>query len=223
MWRQPHLVAISLRQDMQKRPMVSEFWFPLSDLILGIKIISINLFLISGNELLRDCWAWEGKAPVLRILRGQRWSLPVQPEGTKNRLGSNSFLILKILFQNLGFYFCLFIQVLEDFPSVHLPFDWLVQLCPPLKTRAFSISSSPLLHPKKVSLTVKALTFTTPFKRKRSGLCSNWLTRLNPDQSKEPAIIFWNPNVLQNATSPFFLISRVSTFLLKVNLILFFI
>ncbi|CAA7401453.1 unnamed protein product [Spirodela intermedia] len=72
------------------------------------------------------------------------------------------------------------LEVLEDFPSVQLPFEWLVQLAPPLRTRAFSISSSPLAHPDQVHLTVKALTWTTPFKRKRSGLCSNWLAGVVP-------------------------------------------
>ncbi|WZZ61204.1 hypothetical protein YC2023_061311 [Brassica napus] len=39
------------------------------------------------------------------------------------------------------------LEVLEDFPSVQMPFEWLVQLVPALKPRAFSISSSPLAYP----------------------------------------------------------------------------
>ncbi|KAI3667033.1 hypothetical protein L6452_42075 [Arctium lappa] len=74
------------------------------------------------------------------------------------------------------------LEVLEDFPSVHMPFEWLVQLIPPLKTRAFSISSSPLVHPNQVHLTVSIVSWTTPFKRKRIGLCSNWLASLDPHQ-----------------------------------------
>ncbi|TQD77230.1 hypothetical protein C1H46_037237 [Malus baccata] len=35
------------------------------------------------------------------------------------------------------------LEVLEGFPSVQMPFEWLVRLVPPLKRRAFSISSSP--------------------------------------------------------------------------------
>ncbi|KAI4294921.1 hypothetical protein MLD38_040793 [Melastoma candidum] len=46
-----------------------------------------------------------------------------------------------------------FLMVLEDFRSVQLPLEWLVQLAPPLKTNAFSISSSPLVHPNQVHLT----------------------------------------------------------------------
>ncbi|KAL9148296.1 hypothetical protein ABFS82_12G032800 [Erythranthe guttata] len=74
------------------------------------------------------------------------------------------------------------LEVLEDFPSVSMPFEWLVQLVPPLKTRAFSISSSHLVHPNEVHLTVSVVSWTTPYKRKRSGLCSSWLASLDPQQ-----------------------------------------
>ncbi|XP_071722157.1 NADPH-dependent diflavin oxidoreductase 1 isoform X2 [Rutidosis leptorrhynchoides] len=82
------------------------------------------------------------------------------------------------------------LEVLEDFPSVQLPFEWLVQLVPPLKTRAFSISSSQLAHPKEVHLTVNVVTWTTPFKRKRSGLCSSWLAKLDPNQGTSIPVWF---------------------------------
>ncbi|XP_059645698.1 NADPH-dependent diflavin oxidoreductase 1 isoform X2 [Cornus florida] len=74
------------------------------------------------------------------------------------------------------------LEVLEDFPSVQMPFEWLVQLVPPLKTRAFSISSSHSAHPNQVHLTVDVVSWTTPFKRKRTGLCSAWLAGLDPKQ-----------------------------------------
>ncbi|KAL3640443.1 multidrug-resistance type transporter [Castilleja foliolosa] len=75
------------------------------------------------------------------------------------------------------------LEVLEDFPSVQMPFEWLVQLVPPLKTRAFSISSSHSAHPNQVHLTVSVVSWTTPYKRKRAGLCSSWLASLDPQQS----------------------------------------
>ncbi|KAJ1285261.1 hypothetical protein BS78_03G266700 [Paspalum vaginatum] len=74
------------------------------------------------------------------------------------------------------------LEVLEDFPSVQMPFEWLVQLTPPLKKRAFSISSSPLAHPKQIHLTVSIVSWLTPFKRTRHGLCSTWLAGLNPNK-----------------------------------------
>ncbi|KAL0433904.1 UNVERIFIED_CONTAM: NADPH-dependent diflavin oxidoreductase 1 [Sesamum latifolium] len=74
------------------------------------------------------------------------------------------------------------LEVLEDFPSVQMPFEWLVQLVPPLKTRAYSISSSHSAHPNQVHLTVSVVSWTTPYKRKRTGLCSAWLASLDPEQ-----------------------------------------
>ncbi|KAJ4894294.1 NADPH-dependent diflavin oxidoreductase 1 [Raphanus sativus] len=74
------------------------------------------------------------------------------------------------------------LEVLEDFPSVQMPFEWLVQLVPSLKPRAFSISSSPLAHPAQVHLTVSVVSWITPYKRPRKGLCSTWLASLTPEQ-----------------------------------------
>ncbi|XP_074272383.1 NADPH-dependent diflavin oxidoreductase 1-like isoform X2 [Silene latifolia] len=92
------------------------------------------------------------------------------------------------------------LEVLEDFPSVQMPFEWLVQLVPPLKTRAFSISSSPIAHPKEVHLTVSVVSWTTPFKRKRSGLCSNWLAGVDPEQGV--LVPVWFQKGLLPAPSP---------------------
>ncbi|KAF7819990.1 NADPH-dependent diflavin oxidoreductase 1 isoform X2 [Senna tora] len=64
-----------------------------------------------------------------------------------------------------------------------MPFEWLVQLVPPLKTRAFSISSSQSVHPNQVHLTVNVVSWTTPYKRKRKGLCSTWLATLDPQNA----------------------------------------
>ncbi|KAF2558028.1 hypothetical protein F2Q68_00017018 [Brassica cretica] len=74
------------------------------------------------------------------------------------------------------------LEVLEDFPSVQMPFEWLVQLVPALKPRAFSISSSPLAYPAQVHLTVSVVSWMTPYKRPRKGLCSTWLASLTPEQ-----------------------------------------
>ncbi|KAF7078566.1 hypothetical protein CFC21_082979 [Triticum aestivum] len=74
------------------------------------------------------------------------------------------------------------LEVLQEFPSVHMPFEWLVQLTPPLKRRAFSISSSPLVHPNQIHLTVSIVSWRTPLKRTRHGLCSTWLAGLSPNE-----------------------------------------
>ncbi|XP_047317578.1 NADPH-dependent diflavin oxidoreductase 1 [Impatiens glandulifera] len=75
------------------------------------------------------------------------------------------------------------LEVLEDFSSVQMPFEWLVQLVPPLKPRQFSIASSLDVHPDQIHLTVSVVSQTTPFKRKRTGLCSAWLAGLDPSES----------------------------------------
>lgn len=75
------------------------------------------------------------------------------------------------------------LEVLEDFASVQMPFEWLVQLVPPLKPRQFSIASSLNVHPDQIHLTVSVVSKTTPFKRKRTGLCSSWLAGLDPSES----------------------------------------
>ncbi|KAK2399579.1 NADPH-dependent diflavin oxidoreductase [Trifolium repens] len=75
------------------------------------------------------------------------------------------------------------LEVLEDFPSVQMPLEWLIQLVPLLKTRAFSISSSQSAHPDQVHLTVNVVSWTTPYKRKKKGLCSSWLATLDPNNA----------------------------------------
>ncbi|VAH18365.1 unnamed protein product [Triticum turgidum subsp. durum] len=77
------------------------------------------------------------------------------------------------------------LEVLVDFPSVQMPFEWLVQLTPPLKKRAFSISSSPLVHPNQIHLTVSVVSWLTPWKRVRHGLCSTWLAGLSPNEGDQ--------------------------------------
>ncbi|XP_039683611.1 NADPH-dependent diflavin oxidoreductase 1 isoform X1 [Medicago truncatula] len=72
------------------------------------------------------------------------------------------------------------LEVLKDFPSVQMPLEWLIQLVPMLKKREFSISSSQSSHPNQVHLTVSVVSWTTPYKRKKKGLCSSWLAALDP-------------------------------------------
>ncbi|KAL8144924.1 hypothetical protein AgCh_003222 [Apium graveolens] len=87
------------------------------------------------------------------------------------------------------------LEVLEDFSSVQIPFEWLVQLVPPLKTRAFSISSSHLVHPNQVHMTVKVVSWSTPSAKKRVGLCSSWLAGLDP-QHRLPIPVWINKGSL---------------------------
>ncbi|GJP41312.1 hypothetical protein CLOM_g978 [Closterium sp. NIES-68] len=87
------------------------------------------------------------------------------------------------------------LEVLQEFPSVALPLPWLLQLCPRLQPRSFSISSSPLAHPARCHLTAALVSVTTPLKRTRLGLCSRWLASLLPGQAS-PLPIWVTPGTL---------------------------
>ncbi|KAL3677409.1 hypothetical protein R1sor_027357 [Riccia sorocarpa] len=76
------------------------------------------------------------------------------------------------------------LEVLLDFPSVQLPLEWILQLVPRLKPRSFSIASSERAHPNQAHVTLAVVEWTTPFKRKRRGLCSSWLSKLDPSQGE---------------------------------------
>ncbi|KAI5079804.1 hypothetical protein GOP47_0005283 [Adiantum capillus-veneris] len=76
------------------------------------------------------------------------------------------------------------LEVLEDFPSVQLPLEWLLQLVPRLQPRLFSISSSLIMHPNQVHITVAVQKWRTPLKRTRHGLCSTWLSCLEPQKGE---------------------------------------
>lgn len=89
------------------------------------------------------------------------------------------------------------IEVLEDFPSAHLPLEWLLQLVPRLQTRMFSISSSPLAHPNQAHITVAVVSWMTPFKRKRYGLCSTWLAQLNPKKDEVHVPVWFRQGALK--------------------------
>ncbi|CAI5952368.1 unnamed protein product [Closterium sp. NIES-65] len=81
------------------------------------------------------------------------------------------------------------LEVLQEFSSVALPLPWLLQLCPRLQPRSFSISSAPLAHPGRCHITAALVRVTTPLKRTRLGLCSRWLASLHPGQA--PPLPIW--------------------------------
>eukprot|EP00644_Phytophthora_capsici_P008045 jgi/Phyca11/125389/e_gw1.58.7.1 len=76
-------------------------------------------------------------------------------------------------------------EVLPDFPSVDVPLTILVQLIPRLQPRSYSISSSALLHPGRVHLTVAIVNFLTPYKRRRFGICSSFFQSLSPPNEQK--------------------------------------
>lgn len=73
-----------------------------------------------------------------------------------------------------------FVDVLVHFSSVHLSVQDLVHLVPFLLPRYYTISSSSLVHPHRVHVTVSVIERTKPDCRVFRGVCSNYLSRLQP-------------------------------------------
>ncbi|POM75307.1 NADPH-dependent diflavin oxidoreductase [Phytophthora palmivora] len=76
-------------------------------------------------------------------------------------------------------------EVLTDFPSVTVPLTILLQLIPRQQPRSYSISSSAMLHPGRVHLTVAIVDFLTPYKRRRNGICSSFFQSLDPAKEQK--------------------------------------
>lgn len=72
------------------------------------------------------------------------------------------------------------LEVLADFPYTrgNIPFHYLFELIPMIKPRAYSIASSAAMSPGKAQILVAVVNYKTILKRRRLGVCSNWLTTL---------------------------------------------
>ncbi|CAN0262774.1 unnamed protein product, partial [Hapterophycus canaliculatus] len=71
-----------------------------------------------------------------------------------------------------------YVEVFGDFPSCKVPPERLLELIPRLRPRGFSIASSALETPSKLHLCMAVVSFRTPYKRLRAGVCSSWLASL---------------------------------------------
>jgi len=78
--------------------------------------------------------------------------------------------------------------VLNDFPSVNIPFDHFIEAAPKLAARMYSISSSLKEHPGRVHITAVITNFTTKANRYHKGVCTNWLSRAIP-KDDEPILL----------------------------------
>lgn len=70
------------------------------------------------------------------------------------------------------------LMVLRDFPSARPPLTRLIELIPRIRSRAFSLASSPGAHPGVVHVCAAMVRYTTPLRFARVGLCSSFLERL---------------------------------------------
>ncbi|NXX99557.1 NDOR1 oxidoreductase, partial [Centropus bengalensis] len=76
------------------------------------------------------------------------------------------------------------LEALWDFPhtTCAIPPDYLLDLIPRIRPRAFSIASSMLAHPDRIQILVAVVRYKTRLSKPRRGLCSTWLASLNPEQ-----------------------------------------
>lgn len=71
-------------------------------------------------------------------------------------------------------------DLFDQFPSVPITLEALLELLPKQKPRLYSISSCPLLHPQQIQVTIGVLQIKTDAGKTRQGLCSNYLAGLEP-------------------------------------------
>ncbi|NP_001239470.1 NADPH-dependent diflavin oxidoreductase 1 isoform 2 [Mus musculus] len=85
------------------------------------------------------------------------------------------------------------LEVLCDFPHTAgaIPPDYLLDLIPRIRPRAFSIASSLLAHPRRLQILVAVVKYQTRLKEPRHGLCSSWLASLNPGQAGPVRVPLW--------------------------------
>lgn len=72
------------------------------------------------------------------------------------------------------------LEVLQDFKSATPSLEWLLGCVPRLQPRRFSAASSQRQLPGRAQLLVAVVEWSTPSRRRRKGLCSNWLAGLQP-------------------------------------------
>ncbi|XP_062937949.1 NADPH-dependent diflavin oxidoreductase 1 isoform X2 [Cynocephalus volans] len=85
------------------------------------------------------------------------------------------------------------LEVLCDFPHTAgaIPPDYLLDLIPAIRPRAFSIASSLLACPSRLQILVAVVQYQTRLKEPRRGLCSSWLASLAPGQGRPVRVPLW--------------------------------
>uniref|UniRef100_A0A286XJL1 NADPH-dependent diflavin oxidoreductase 1 n=1 Tax=Cavia porcellus TaxID=10141 RepID=A0A286XJL1_CAVPO len=97
------------------------------------------------------------------------------------------------------------LEVLCDFPhsAGAIPPDYLLDLIPRIRPRAFSITSSLLVHPNRLQILMAVVQYQTRLREPRRGLCSSWLASLDPGQADPIRVPLWvRPGSLAFPESP---------------------
>ncbi|XP_007945159.1 NADPH-dependent diflavin oxidoreductase 1 [Orycteropus afer afer] len=96
------------------------------------------------------------------------------------------------------------LEVLCDFPHTAgaVSPDYLLDLIPPIRPRAFSIASSLLALPGRLQILVAVVQYRTRLKEPRRGLCSSWLASLDPGQGPVRVPLWVRPGSLAFPETP---------------------
>uniref|UniRef100_A0A8C9P780 NADPH-dependent diflavin oxidoreductase 1 n=1 Tax=Spermophilus dauricus TaxID=99837 RepID=A0A8C9P780_SPEDA len=96
------------------------------------------------------------------------------------------------------------LEVLCDFPHTAgaIPPDYLLDLIPQIRPRAFSIASSQLVHPRRLQILVAVVQYRTRLKEPRRGLCSSWLASLDPEKGPVQVPLWVRPGGLAFPETP---------------------
>ncbi|XP_069333249.1 NADPH-dependent diflavin oxidoreductase 1 isoform X7 [Eulemur rufifrons] len=96
------------------------------------------------------------------------------------------------------------LEVLCDFPHTAgaIPPDYLLDLIPAIRPRAFSIASSLLVHPSRLQILVAVVQYQTRLREPRRGLCSSWLASLDPGQGAARVPLWVRPGGLAFPETP---------------------
>ncbi|KXS18292.1 hypothetical protein M427DRAFT_96320, partial [Gonapodya prolifera JEL478] len=92
-----------------------------------------------------------------------------------------------------------FADILREFKTARPSLGQLVQLIPPIKTRAYSIASAASMHPTKVHLLIVLVDWTDGFGRPRQGQATRYLSNLKPGQRIAVSI---KPSIMKLPASP---------------------
>ncbi|KAI6049985.1 NDOR1 [Marmota monax] len=96
------------------------------------------------------------------------------------------------------------LEVLCDFPHTAgaIPPEYLLDLIPQIRPRAFSIASSLLVHPRRLQILVAVVQYRTRLKEPRRGLCSSWLASLDPKKGPVQVPLWVRPGGLAFPETP---------------------
>ncbi|KAL0073885.1 hypothetical protein F4703DRAFT_1894680 [Phycomyces blakesleeanus] len=71
-------------------------------------------------------------------------------------------------------------EILFDFKPFDIPFDYILDLFPPLQPRAYSIASSIRAHPDELHLCIAIVKYKTKMRKIRRGVLTKWISTLAP-------------------------------------------